>query len=162
MPIYEYRCGSCKRKVSIFFPSISAAETRAAAGEVRCPNCSSADLTRLMSRFYAIRSDNASDDDLSDMGDFGGDNGLMPGLDEDDPRAVARWARQMKESMGSEMDMGPGFDQALARIEAGEDPDKVMDDIDPEELGGGMAGEDGYDDMGGDDLGPEGDFSGEL
>ena len=34
------------------------------------------------------------------------------------------------------MDMGPEFDQALSRIEAGEDPDKVMEDMDPEALGG--------------------------
>jgi hypothetical protein len=49
----------------------------------------------------------------------------------------------MKDSMGDEMDMGPEFDQALARIEAGEDPDKVMEDIDPEALGGGGDMDDG-------------------
>src|SRR5215210_560849 len=115
MPIYEYRCGDCKRKVSIFFPSFSVAEQRAAAGENRCPNCNSAQLTRLMSRARAIRPGVSGDEDnMSGMPES-----MLDGLDEDDPRAVARWARQMKDSMGEELDMGPEFDRALARIEAG-------------------------------------------
>src|SRR5438105_3411013 len=108
MPIYEYRCGNCKRRVSIFFPSFSAAESRSAAGENHCPRCGSADLTRLMSRAFVIRSGSAShsgsDDsdgvDDGDDGDLGGDfpgadDPMMrelEGLDEEDPRAVARWA----------------------------------------------------------------------
>ncbi len=37
-------------------------------------------------------------------------------------------------------DLGPEFNTALSRIEAGEDPDKVMDEIDP---GAGLPGDDG-------------------
>lgn len=144
MPTYEYRCGSCQRKVSIFFPSFSAAESRTTAGENRCPRCGSPDLTRLMSRFYSIRSEDTDIGDLSEEGDS-----MFEGLDENDPRSVARWARRMKDSMGSEMDLGPDFDHALDRIEAGEDPDKVMGDIDPEALGGPDVGDDdgGLDDF---------------
>ncbi len=40
------------------------------------------------------------------------------------------------------MDMGPEFDRALDRIEAGEDPDRVMEDLDPEVMGGMGAGDD--------------------
>lgn len=148
MPIYEYRCSACKRKVSIFFPSISAAESRTAAGQNHCPICGSADLTRLMSRFNAIRSDDADVGDLSEDPDR-----LMSGLDESDPRSVARWARRMKESMGEDLDMGPEFDQALARIESGEDPDKVMEDIGPEALGGAAPDDDDFGDIGGGDFG---------
>jgi len=124
--------------VSIFFPSFSAAEKRTEAGENRCPRCGSPDLTRLMSRFYTIRSEDAEMDDMSEESDT-----MFDGLDEDDPRSVARWARRMKDNMGDEMDLGPEFDRALDRIESGEDPDKVMEDIDPEALGGG--GEDDAD-----------------
>jgi putative FmdB family regulatory protein len=151
MPIYEYKCGGCGRKVSLFFPSIAAAELRTAAGENRCPRCDSANLTRLMSRARALRhanigdSDNVPSDDFpedfGDTDDMGLGNMGLP--DDDDPRAVARWARQMKEQMGDEMDLGPEFDRALERIEAGEDPDKVMDDMDPEAMGGA----DGDDDI---------------
>ncbi len=146
MPIYEYTCGACKRRVSLFFPSFSAAEARSAAGEVVCPRCSSPDLQRVQSRAYTLRAEAPGGDTLDDEPDA-----LMSGLDEDDPRSVARWARRMKDSMGEELDMGPGFDQVLSRIESGEDPDKVMEDMDPEMLGG-------LGDEGGDD-GDMGDFN---
>lgn len=144
MPIYEYKCGDCKRKVSLFFPSFSAAESRTAAGENKCPHCESANLTRLMSRARAIRAGvGGGDNDLTENPDP-----MLDGLEDEDPRSVARWARRMKESMGEELDMGPEFDQALARIEAGEDPDRVMEDLDPEALSGAGADmeDDGLDD----------------
>lgn len=144
MPIYEYRCADCKRKVSLFFGSFNIAEQRTEAGEIECPKCGSKKLERLMSRVNTVRSENATEDSLSDMdemGDMGGMGGMFDGMDDDDPRTIARWARRMKDSLGEEADMGPGFDQALARIEAGEDPDKVMEDMDPEVMGGMGAGD---------------------
>jgi putative FmdB family regulatory protein len=153
MPIYEYRCGGCKRRVSLFFPSFSAAESRTAAGENRCPRCGSPELSRLMSKAYTIRGGGGGSDD-ADLDDFpGGQDGMFEGLDEEDPRSIARWARRMKENMGDEMDLGPEFDQALSRIEAGEDPDKVMEEIDPDALGG-PAGDGDFE--GGDETWDEG------
>jgi hypothetical protein len=113
-----------------------------------------------MSRAYTIRGSTSTsgDEDYGDYGDYDGggpddeDMGMgmgmssmdpmLEGLDDEDPRAIARWARRMKETLGPEADLGPEFDRALARIEAGEDPDKVMEDLDPEALGGGYDGED--------------------
>jgi putative FmdB family regulatory protein len=160
MPIYEYDCGECKHRVSIFFPSFSAVEARTATGENRCPRCGSADLTRRMSRVRTLRSVGSGasgdmgasgDDDDDMMGDMGGLAAGLEGLDENDPRAVARWARQMKETMGDDMDMGPDFDRALARIESGEDPERVMEDLDPEALGGN-SGDEALDDADFDDV----------
>ncbi len=115
-----------------------------------------------MSRVNMVRGSSPGDsmggmgdmDDIGGMGDMDGMGDMFSGLNEDDPRAVARWARRMKDNLGE--DMGPEFDQALARIEAGEDPDKVMEDIDPEAIGGMGAGGDG-DDLGDgdDDFEPE-------
>jgi putative FmdB family regulatory protein len=153
MPIYEYRCEDCGRKVSLFFGSFSVAERRAEAGEIECPRCGGRKLARLMSRVNMVKGGDAlSEDDMPDMDEMGG---MFDGLDDDDPRSVARWARRMKDSLGEEADMGPEFDQALARIEAGEDPDKVMDDMDPEALGGMGGGDDeALGDLD-DDFGPE-------
>lgn len=152
MPIYEYDCGGCKRRVSLFFTSFSVVEARTSAGENRCPRCGSADLTRRMSRVRTLRSSaiDTGDDDMA--GELGGMGTGLDDIDEDDPRAVARWARQMKETMGDEMDMGPEFDRALARIEAGEDPEKVMDDLDPEAMGGAGDDDEALDDADLDDL----------
>jgi len=157
MPIYEYKCASCGRKVSLFFGSFGIAEQRTEAGEIECPRCGSRKLDRLMSRVNMVRGSSSGDsmgdmgemDDIGGMGDMDGMGDMFSGLNEDDPRAVARWARRMKDNLGE--DMGPEFDQALARIEAGEDPDKVMEDIDPEAIGGVGAGDDGDEFGDGDD-----------
>ena len=107
MPIYEYRCLACKRRTSIFVRSVSS-PLRA-----KCEHCGSAKLSRLMSKFAVQRASINLDD-----------SGAMDDLDENDPQAVARWARQMKDEMGE--DLGPEFDDMITRIESGEDPEGVM------------------------------------
>jgi putative FmdB family regulatory protein len=130
MPIYEYRCGACKRRVSVFFRSFSAV------GEATCPRCGSADLTRLMSRVAVVRGGESGGEDGGDGDDDLDPTGMLAGLDEDDPRAIARWARRMSDEMGEPME--PEFEEALTRIEAGEDPERVMEQVDGE-----AGGEDG-------------------
>lgn len=155
MPIYEYRCAGCKRRVSIFFQSFAAAERRAAEGTVECPNCGSKELSRLVSRVNMVRGGSALDSDSFGDYDDGEDMGMggpFDGMDSEDPRAIARWARQMKDQLGDDADLGPEFDRALSRIEAGEDPDKVMEDLDPEAMGDLGGSDEALDDYeGGDD-----------
>jgi putative FmdB family regulatory protein len=123
MPIYEYRCGGCRRRVSIFFRSFSAV------GDATCPRCGSTELTRLMSRVSVIRGGGADDGGDVDGGDDELDpTGMLAGLDDEDPRSVARWARHMSAEMGEPLE--PEFEQALTRIEAGEDPERVMEEVD--------------------------------
>ena len=81
MPIYEYNCAGCKRRVSLFYQTFSAA----GAAIPTCPNCSSTDLTRLVSRVFQLRSEDAQLEDLADPSSFGD-------LDENDPKSVARYA----------------------------------------------------------------------
>lgn len=119
MPIYEYRCNACGRRVSVFQRSVSAAV------QATCDRCGSADLSRLISRFAVMKADSAFADDFDRLPDF----------DEDDPRAVARWARRMAEEAGE--DLGPEFEDAVSRMERGEIPEEFMDDED-----GGLDGDD--------------------
>jgi len=51
MPIYEYDCEDCRRRVSLLVLKPSAAEPP------RCPRCGGSALTRLMSRFATIKSE---------------------------------------------------------------------------------------------------------
>ena len=135
MPIYEYRCAACARRVSVFFRSFSAI------GEAVCPRCGGTDLTRLMSRVAVLR--HSGDDGGSISGDGDDDidpTGMLAGLDENDPRSVARWARQMSNEMGEPLE--PEFEEALTRIESGEDPERVMDEVDGD-AGAGGDGDDG-------------------
>ena len=102
MPIYEYRCGKCRRKTSVLVRSPDASAQNV------CEHCGSGDLTRLFSTFAVHRSSGGGADDLD--GDAG-----MGGMDESDPRAMAHRLRQMNAEMGD--DMGPEFNEMLDRLQ---------------------------------------------
>ncbi|HLK11141.1 MAG TPA: zinc ribbon domain-containing protein [Candidatus Binatia bacterium] len=124
MPIYEYRCGGCGKKVTVLTLRVSEAVTP------QCERCGSRQLTRLMSRFAMPRSEEERLDAL-------GDPDALGGVDENDPKSMARWMRKMGQELGE--DVGDDFDEMVDELEAGGDG---------EEAEGG--GEDG--DAGGDDL----------
>jgi hypothetical protein len=49
------------------------------------------------------------------------------GLDEQDPRQAARLMRQLAEAMGTPL--GSGMEEAMRRMEAGEDPEQIEADM---------------------------------
>jgi putative FmdB family regulatory protein len=110
MPIYEYRCGACgKRSSRIWMRLPSAAEQAALA----CPACGAANLARLMSRFASPKSEDRRLESLAD-------DSSLAGLDENDPRGMARLMRKMSEETGEPID---GEDaEMLDRMESGEMP----------------------------------------
>ena len=124
MPIYEFFCNDCRKKVEVFRRSVSAA------GGERCPSCGGEQLDRLVSRFAVHRS-------VSEFGSAD-DESYIEGLENEDPRAMAQWARRMQQESGE--DMGPEFDGMVSRMEAGEMPDDFDED--------GFGGMDGDDDFG--------------
>jgi len=113
MPIYEYRCNTCDKRVSIFQRHITASAAAV------CPNCGSADLARLISRFAVVRNEDQMLDSLDD-------DSLFSGVDENDPRSVAAWARKLQTKMGEEVE--PEFEEMIDRMEAGEMPDDLDQD----------------------------------
>jgi putative FmdB family regulatory protein len=112
MPIYEYGCQACRKRTSVFVRSMSA-PVRA-----RCEHCGSPKLRRLISRVAVGRSSGSSLDGL--------DERMLAGVDESDPRSMARFARRMRDELGE--DAGPEFDQAIEQMEAGQFPDEDGDD----------------------------------
>jgi putative FmdB family regulatory protein len=131
MPIYEYRCNDCRKRVTVYWRSFSEVET----APVRCPACNSTDLTRLISRVAVLRSEESRLEDLADPSS-------LAGLDEDDPQSMARWMRKMSREMGE--DLGPEFGEVVDRLEAGESPEEIESAM--PDLGGG-SGFDDYDEM---------------
>jgi len=123
VPIYEYHCQDCKRRVSIFWRTFTEAEE----GTPACPRCGGANLTRLVSRVRLVRSEESRLDDLTDFGD-------LPDFDESDPRSLGRWMRKMSAEMGE--DLGPEFDEVVGRLEAGENPEEIEKTM-PELMGEG-------------------------
>lgn len=109
MPLYEYRCNSCRRRVTLL-RSFSDTSTPC------CPHCQSENLTRLISKVAVLRSEESRLDSLADPSSLGD-------LDENDPRSIARWMRKMSEETGE--DMGPEFDEMVDRLEAGENPEEL-------------------------------------
>jgi putative FmdB family regulatory protein len=134
VPIYEYRCHDCRRRVSIFWRSFSDVDAEA----IACPRCGGTNLTRLVSRVRQVRSEESRLDDLADPSS-------LPNFDENDPKSLGRWMRKMKSEFGAEMgeDLGPEFDEVVGRLEAGEDPESIEKSM-PELMG------EGGDDFGGD------------
>ena len=109
MPIYEYRCNTCKKRVSVLTLRISE--------EVRpeCDRCGGHDLSRLMSRFAMGKSEEARLDALADPSS-------LSGIDENDPKSMARWMRKMGKELGEDLS-GDDFEQMVDDMEAGNLPD---------------------------------------
>ena len=115
MPIYEYECGGCRRRVSLLVL------TPSKAAEPRCPRCDSAELTRLMSRFATVKSEDARLDSLADPSTYGD-------IDENDPGSMARFMKRMGDEMGE--DLGEDVDAAMdeAMSEPGDDAAEGADE----------------------------------
>jgi putative FmdB family regulatory protein len=109
MPIYEYQCHKCNKRVSVL--------TLRASEEIHpeCDHCGSKKLSRLMSRFATVKSEEARLDALADPSNFSG-------LDENDPKSMAKLMRKMGKEMGEEF-AGEEFDQMVNEMESGKMPD---------------------------------------
>jgi hypothetical protein len=51
----------------------------------------------------------------------------MEGVDENDPRQMARFMRRLKEATG--MELGQGMEEAIRRLESGEEPEKIESEL---------------------------------
>jgi len=129
MPIYEYRCRDCRRKSTFVTLSVGAAF------EARCQHCGSAALDRLVSRVAIGRSEESRMESLADPSS-------LAGLDESDPKSMARWMKKMGREMGE--DAGEDFEQNI---------DQAMSEAENGPGGGEDGGEDGGGaGAGGDDI----------
>lgn len=122
MPIYEYRCSDCGKRTQILTLSIKSPV------EAKCRHCGGANMQKLVSRVAVRRSEGSRLESLADPSS-------LSGLDENDPKSVARWMKKMGKEMGE--DVGEDFerevDQAMDEAEGGEGEGSA---------GGGPAGDD--------------------
>jgi len=130
MPVYEYRCPDCRRRVAVY-------QSYSDYGKIQpaCPECGGKKLQRVISRTRIARSEDSRLETLSDPTAWGD-------VDEKDPRSMAKMMRRMGSELGEEM--GPDFHEAVDRMEAGEDPEEIeksMPDI------GGSSDAGGLDDL---------------
>jgi putative FmdB family regulatory protein len=140
MPIYEFYCRDCHTIFSFFARRVDTETVP------KCPKHAKHKLRRQMSRFAISSGRSEAPGGDGPEPDFDDEKmeaammqmaGEVEGMDEDDPRAMARVMRKLMDTTG--MRMGDGMEEAIRRMEAGEDPDKVE-----EELGDVLDGEDPF------------------
>ena len=121
MPIYEYYCSSCNRKFDFLVRNVKNHTIPC------CPRCKEVPLERVISRCSTAKSEEARIESLADPSN-------LAGLDEENPRAMAKLLRKMSRETGE--DMGPEFDEMCSRMEAGEDPEEVEKSMGDMGIGG--------------------------
>lgn len=128
MPIYEFFCQDCNTIYSFYSTRINTEK------RPDCPGCGQSGLPRLPSTFAVIgRAREEGDDPLAGL-----DEGRMEqafeslmresaGMSEDDPRQMANLMRKFSQKTG--IGLGGQMEEALSRLEAGEDPEAVEKDM---------------------------------
>ena len=149
MPIYEFACPKCRRIFNFLSKRLNPDRLPI------CPRCGNKKMLKQMSRFAmtkglkepAAKSDDAGDEPMPDMDDPRVMRAMselerdMEHLDENNPKHMAHMMKKMKDLMP------PGtvpkeLDVAIKRLEAGEDPEKIEEDM-GDLLGDFMGGEEG-------------------
>jgi len=123
MPIYEFYCHACNTIFNFFSKSVNTSK------QPRCPRCQGA-LQRQVSLFSCIgnaKEDTPVQDIPFDESRLERTMGALTReaeqLNENDPRAAANLMRKFSEMTG--VKLGNGMQEALRRMEAGEDPEKI-------------------------------------
>ena len=146
MPIYEFACPKCR----VVFNFLS--KRLQPEGLPNCPKCGNRKMEKQMSRFAmrrglkepAPQTGDESGEPMPDMDDPRVMRAMseierdMEHMDENNPRHLAQMMKKMKDVMP------PGtipkeMDIAIKRLEAGEDPEKIEEDMG--DLFGEMMGE---------------------
>ena len=163
MPIYEFACPKCR----VIFSFLS--KTLNPDRSPTCPKCGAKNLQKQMSRFAMPKGlaepaapGPEGDEAIPDvdeakmervMGELERD---MEHLDENNPRHMAHLMKKMKEAMPPGV-MPKELDVAIKRLEKGEDPEKIEEDM-GDVLGDALGGPGGDEDEGG-GMGGMGGFS---
>ena len=147
MPIYEFACPKCRRIFNFLSKRLNPDRLPI------CPRCGNKKMLKQMSRFAmtkglkepAAKSDDAGEEPMPDMDDPRVMRAMselerdMEHLDENNPKHMAHMMRKMKDLMPPGM-VPKELDVAIKRLEAGEDPEKIEEDM-GDVLGDLMGGE---------------------
>jgi len=137
MPIYEFFCEKCNTIFNFLSSRINTDKIP------NCPRCESL-LKRQVSMFATIgKAKEPGEDEMPDFDESQMERVLgelaqeAENINEDDPRQMAQVMRKFTEQSG--MSLGDGMEEALARMESGEDPEKIE-----QEMGDLLEGEDPF------------------
>ena len=125
MPVYEFYCSDCHAILNFLSRQVNTDK------RPNCPRCGRPELERQVSRFAISRNRPEPDADGLPAGldeakmeqAMMALAGEMEGIDENDPRAMAHFMRKFSAMTG--MNLGEGAEEAMRRLEAGEDPEQI-------------------------------------
>ena len=113
MPIYEYMCSTCNKKVTVFL------RTASAEGKPLCPVCGNGSLTRIISGFAMHKS-------ISTIYEESGTPGEAISADYyKDPRNIGR--RLEKQLHDSNIEMPPEIRRSITEAREGNLPGSLKD-----------------------------------
>ncbi|HDM10583.1 MAG: zinc ribbon domain-containing protein [Deltaproteobacteria bacterium] len=131
MPIYEFYCSDCNRIFNFYSKTVNTEK------RPLCPKCGKVKLERWMSVFTTVRNkgDSEADEDMAipDMDESKMEKAMdllareAEHIDEEDPRQAANLMRKLTDMTG--LKLGPGMEEALRRMEAGEDPEQIEEEM---------------------------------
>src|SRR5512137_1469860 len=128
MPIYEFYCADCHTVFNFLSRSVNTDR------RPDCPRCGRKGIERRPSRFAVSKGlQEKPEGDLPDVDDAKLERamaslaGELDSVDESDPRGAARLMRRLYETAG--LPVGGVLEEALRRMEAGEDPDAIDEEF---------------------------------
>ena len=124
MPIYEFYCEKCNTVYKFLSRKINTEKVP------DCPNCTHVKLQRRVSLFSAVTGGReGKSDDMPPVDEAKMEKAMSmlakeaENIKEDDPRQAAQLMRKLSDAAG--LKMGDGMEEALSRMERGEDPEKI-------------------------------------
>jgi putative FmdB family regulatory protein len=128
MPIYEFYCKKCNTIFNFYSKSINTTKSPT------CPRCKQIKLIRFLSSFSVLREgpEGTTEEPLPfDEQRMEKAMGMLAQeaetINEDDPKQAAHVMRKLSEMAG--LNMGKGMKEAIERMEAGEDPERIEEEM---------------------------------
>ena len=130
MPIYEFYCKKCNTIYKFYSRTIDTSTIP------KCPICKRIKLERMFSSFATLSKRGGGDEPDTEMPDI--DESKLEraiamleketqGIDDNDPGQAADLMRKLTDAAG--ISLGEGMEEALSRMERGEDPDKIEEEL---------------------------------
>jgi putative FmdB family regulatory protein len=125
MPIYEFYCQRCNTIYNFYSKTINTDKAP------QCPRCKRIKLKRQVSIFVKISGgrEEGSQEDMPPIDESKMERAMSmlaekaDKINEDDPRQAAELMRRISETTG--VKLGPGMEEALRRMERGDDPEEI-------------------------------------
>ena len=127
MPVYEFYCADCHTIFNFLSRSVSITKTPV------CPRCARQELEKQVSLFAISRNLEEPPEGMPNIDEAKIEQAMMAlagdmeKMDEDNPKAMADFMRKFSQMTG--VALGEGAEEALNRLEAGDDPEQIESEL---------------------------------